>query len=112
MKYTNCPTCGGPAKYISDNFEQAKILISAEHEKDKITVDRLIDEIESLEYIVDKSLKAISSDDLFYLYKRKKKQEIKESQIRIDEVYFLQSEETEKLQKMFEVGLKKMLGDI
>lgn len=112
MKYTNCPTCGGSAKFISENFERAGVLISAEHERDKLIIDQLIDDIELLEHLVDNGLKVISSDDLFYLYKRKKKQEIKENQIRLDEEYFLVDKETERLKELAEEGFRKMLGNL
>ena len=112
MKYTNCPTCGGSAKFVSENFERAGILISAEHERDKIIIDKLIDDIEFLEHLLDHGLKAISSDDLFYLYKRKKKQEIKENQIRLDEEYFLIDKEAERLSKLAEEGFRRMLGNL
>jgi hypothetical protein len=112
MKYTNCPTCGGSAKFISDNFERANILISAEQDSSKKIIDSLLDEIEFLESLVDNGLKIISSDDLFYLYQRKKKQEIKDNQIRLDGEYFLIDKEAERLKKLAEEGFRKMLGNL
>lgn len=112
MKYVNCPTCGSSAKFVSNNFERAEILVSAEHEYEKQRVDKLIKEIEFLQYIVDSNLKTISSIDLFWLFERKRRQELREAQTIIDEVYSIESEETKRLTKLMQDSFNKMLGDL
>lgn len=71
MKYIDCPTCGGKAKFVSDNFEKAGIMISTEHDIHKENVNKLVKEIVMLTKVAEEKLDEISSDELFELYKLK-----------------------------------------
>lgn len=87
MKYTNCSTCGGAAKFISENFERAGILISAENEALKNENEILADKLITLEFSLKNSIKEMNSTQLRFLYHYKLREELIKEQERKDVVF-------------------------
>lgn len=108
MKYTNCPTCGGLACYVSENFQRADILISEENRHisgEIVYLSRQLQEVTDLIYV---KIKDMTSDQLFALYRAKLHQEI----ILDNERRTVEMKLYEDIQKGFETGLRKMFGDM
>lgn len=94
MKYTNCPTCGGLARYVSPNFEEAQILISAQNEKLEPYIKHLMQLSEQLQSMLEKKIEDYSSSDLYYLFITKVQKEVISEQVKIDTSYYLVNKST------------------
>lgn len=108
MKYTNCPTCGGLACYISGNFERANVLISEENRHIADEVVYLSRQLQEVTDLISSNIKDMTSDQLFALYRAKLHQEI----IIDNEKKTIEARAYEIMQKDFEDGLKRMFGDV
>lgn len=101
MKYVKCPTCGGDARYVSPNFETAKILISTQNEHTGERFKHLMQIITDMNWIVDKKIEDYSADQLYFLYMRKLQYETVVKQITIDHSYFAVNEGYKRMQEEF-----------
>lgn len=87
-RYTNCPTCGGLAEYLSENFKEAKVLVSARNDALANQLKEVCIVNHMLEQVLDKKLNELSSEDLFDLYLHKLSNEAVENQIKINTRYY------------------------
>lgn len=111
MRYTKCPTCGGTAEFVSENFKTAGILIARENEHFQKELEQQSRLSEKVFRMVEKKVEDFTSSELFLLYRAKLQQEIiakqTAEQVIIDAQYF----EADRISRDLEEGLKRMLGD-
>lgn len=88
MRYVNCPTCGGLAEFVSENFKQAKIIISARNNALAKQLKEVCIVNHMLEQVLSKKLEHLSSEDLFDLYLHKLEGEVIQDKLQIDKAYY------------------------
>lgn len=75
-RYTNCPTCGGLAEYVSENFKRAGIIISRENDQLQHELRFISKQLEQICEDRKKKITELSSQQIFYLYRIRLQEEL------------------------------------
>lgn len=108
-RYTNCPTCGGLAEFVSENFKQAKVIVSTKNDALAKQLKEVCIVNHMLEQVLDKKLENLSSEDLFDLYLHKLEGEAIQDKIQMDKVYYEIDNSTQETINSLNEILKKTL---